>query len=269
MLHTQHLASQLSTSHEAVAPEARTAERHSLLRTVQQLDLAIKQDVQLAAHALCVTAQHGTQQQTVGVQPASQAQLGASAAVLHPCAAPAAADAALAASPVNCQELAANAARQQQALVQLINLELAAGAVVPACLIQELGAVAAIQQGAADAHIRQLAGGACLQQAAAAVLVAELEARAQRLAADAAEQRQAADDRQEQLILDVGRARSERAQARGQLASAQSERDAARSERDAALARVQTLQSELDAALAVPVIDPEVRGVATAALMVQ
>ena len=217
---------------------------------MQRQGLAIRQALQLATHGQCLTAQDSTQQSPVGVRTAGQAQLGASAAVQQPCAAPAAAD-----SPTSYQELAATAAMQQQALVHLMLLELAMGAVVPAMLIQELGMMAAIQQEAADAHIRQLAGEARLQQEAAAVLTAEFEARAQRQAAEAAQQQRAAAVRQDQLLLDLARAMSERAHANGLLASAQSDCD--------------KLRRELDAALAVPVVNPEVRGVVTAVLMVQ
>ena len=245
-MHMQLLASQPSASHQAVVSGPQTVERTALLLTVQLQDLAIKEAFKLMTQGQCLTVQDGTQQQTGGVQIASQAQLGASAALQQPGAAPVAAEA-----PSSYQELVASAAKQQQALVQLILLELAAGAVVPASLIQELDVVAAIQQEAADAHIRQLAGGARVQQEAAAVLVAKMKAE-QRQAA--AEQRQAAAD-QDQLLLDLAQAKSERAQATGLLASAQSERD--------------ELRRELNDALAVPLVRPEVRGDASAVLMVQ
>ena len=244
-MHMQLLASQRSASHQAMVSGSQTVERTALLLTVQLQDLAIKEAFKLMTQGQCLTVQDSTQQHTGGVQTASQAQLGASAALQQPCAAPVAAEA-----PSSYQELAASAAKQQQALVQLILLELAAGAVVPASLIQELGVVAAIQQEAADAHIRQLAGGARVQQEAAAVLVAKMKAEHRQAAA---EQRQAAAD-QDQLLLDLAQAKSERAQANGLLASAQSERD--------------ELRRELNDVLAVPLVRPEVRGDAIAVLMV-
>lgn len=259
-MHTQHLASQLSASHQVVASEARITERDALLLTVQLQDLAIKQAIQLATHDQCLTAQDGTQQQTVALQTASQAQLGASAALQQPNVALFTAD-----SPIGYQELAASATMQQQALIQLIQ-ELAAGAGVPALLIQDLGAVAAIRQQAADAHIRQLDGGARIQQEAAATLIANIEARATAEAAEqrqaAAEQQQTAADLHERLLIDLARAKCERAQANGLLASAQTERDTAH-------ALVQKLQSDLNKALAVPSVDPQVRGPVIAVLVVQ
>lgn len=257
---TQHLASQLSVSHQVVASEAQITERDALLLTVQLQDLAIKQAIQLATHDQGLTAQDGTQQQTVALQTASQAQLGASAALQQPNVALFTAD-----SPIGYQELAASATMQQQALIQLIQ-ELAAGAGVPALLIQDLGAVAAIRQQAADAHIRQLVGGARIQQEAAATLIANIEARATAEAAEqrqaAAEQQQTAADLHERLLIDLARAKCERAQANGLLASAQTERDTAH-------ALVQKLQSDLNKALAVPSVDPQVRGPVIAVLVVQ
>ena len=84
-----------------------------MLLAVQLQDLAVQHANVLATHIQGLAAADSTQQQTAGVQTASQAQLAASAAL------------------------------QQQALKQLIQ-GLAAGAGAPALLIQQLGEVAVI-----------------------------------------------------------------------------------------------------------------------------
>lgn len=165
----------------------------------------------------------------------------------------------------------------------------AAGAGVPAFLIQQLDAVAVVQQQAADAHIKQLADGVHIQQKAAAALAAQIVAGALQQVEEARIQQQAAAvvaTEQERLMNELAQAQRERAQAESWLAAA---RDSGRrmvaltrEQRERAAARVRELEAELaqeqayvqhleDSVArkqAVHVVDPLVRRL-TAVLMVQ
>ena len=176
------------------------------------------------------------------------------------------------------QCLTAAEASQLQAIMQQTQI-VAAGVGVPASLIQQLDAVAIIQQQAADADM--LAGGARTQQKAAVARGAQIVAGALQQVARARHQQQAAAVaavQQERLVNELAQAQHGRAQTEALLAATQrhSRRlvEGARQQRDTANVRVRTLEAELAQAQAVeqrladkvaqaqavPVVDPLVRG---------